>query len=110
MDRPLIHQGFSEHGNTGAASAGGSAAAPPTTSLPPTRAARPARSRGVFFARYRLARLAHWAACALSVAVTAFSIAVTAPHVIDAPAVLLNPGPALVATTSMLPAIFAPRS
>jgi hypothetical protein len=43
------------------------------------------------------------------VAVTAIAIAATAPRVIDAPAVLLNPGPALVAATSMLPAIFAPR-
>jgi hypothetical protein len=43
------------------------------------------------------------------VAITAISIAATAPRVIDAPAVLLNPGPALVAATSTLPAMFAPR-
>jgi hypothetical protein len=45
----------------------------------------------------------------VSVALTAIAIAAAAPRVIDAPAVLLNPGPAIFAATSMLPAMFAPR-
>ena len=109
MDRPLIPQAFGERREADGARVGGSSTAPQVPSLPPTRAARPTRSRGVFFAEYHLARLARWVACAVCVAVTAISIAATAPRVIDAPAVLLNPGPALVAATSMLPPEFAPR-
>jgi hypothetical protein len=109
MDRSLIKQAFAGHREAGGTTVGGSGGAPKMSSLPPTRAARLARSRGAFFARHRLAGLARWLGCAVSVALTAIAIAATAPRVIEAPAVLLNPGPALVAATSMLPAMFAPR-
>ena len=109
MDRPLIQQAFGEPGQARSASVAGPGAAPQMSSLPPTRAARPARSRGVFFSGQPLARLARWAACAALVAVAALSIAATVPHVIDAPAVRLNPGPALFAATSKLPPMFAPQ-
>jgi hypothetical protein len=109
MDRSLIQQGFDEHRAAGVVVDRSAAAAAETSSLPPTRAARPARSRGVFFAEGRFARYVRGAVCAVLVAVTAISIAATAPRVIDAPVVLLNPGPALVAAASKLPATFAPR-
>jgi len=77
------------------------------SSLPPTRAARPARSRGVFFGEGRLGRFARGAAFAAVVAFTAVSLAAMAPRVIEAPPVLLNPGPALVAAASKLPTTFS---
>ena len=109
MDRSLIKQAFTGHREAGGMIAGGSGGTPKRSSLPPTRAARLARSRGVFFARHRLARLVRWLGCAVSVALAAIAIAATAPRVIETPAVLLNPGPAIFAATSMLPAMFAPR-
>ena len=109
MDRSLIKQAFAGRREAGGMSVGGSGSAPKMSSLPPTRAARLARSRGVFLARHRLARLVRWLGCAVLVGLTAIAIAATAPRVIEAPAMLLNPGPALVAATSMLPAMFAPR-
>ena len=109
MDRSLIKQAFTGHREAGGMTVGGSGGTPTRSSLPPTRAARLARSRGVFFARHRLARLARWLGCAVLVGLTAIAIAATAPRVIETPPVLLNPGLALVAATSMLPAMFAPR-
>ena len=110
MDSTLIRQAYQEPTETGVAATGGdTGAVPAMLSLPPTRTACLARSRGGFFAGGGLARLARWIAPAVCVAVIAISIAATAPRVIDAPVVTANPGPALVAATSLLPAIFAPR-
>ena len=83
----------------------------PETSLPPTRAARLARSRGVFWGG-RLTSLVRWIAGSALVAVAALSIAVAAPRVLDGPGagVLLHTGPALVAATSKLPTFFAPHT
>ena len=106
MDRPQL---LSEHGKGGAAGTRVSAATPQISSLPPTRAARPARSRGVFFGEGRLGRFARGAAFAAAVAVSAVSLATLAPRVIEAPPVLLNPGPALVAAASKLPTMLAPE-
>ena len=103
MDRP---QRISEHEKAGASRI--TEATPQMSSLPPTRAARPARSRGVFFGEGRFGRVARGAAFAAVVAVTAVSLAATAPRVIEAPPVRLNPGPALVAAASKLPAMFSP--
>jgi len=107
MDRLLIKQGFNERGEA-ELGVDGSNPTPPRASLPPTRAARPARSRGGFF-EGRWAGLVRWVAGGALVAVAAFSIAVTAPRVLDAPAVFLHTGPALVAATSKLPPVFSPK-
>ena len=110
MDRSLIKQAFAGHRETAGMTVSSSDRAPELSSLPPTRAARLARSRGVFLlARQRLARLARWLGCAVLVGLAAVAIAATAPRVIETPPGLLNPGLALVAATSMLPAMFAPR-
>ena len=107
MDRLLRKQGFRDRGEA-EVGVDGSGPTRPGSSLPPTRAARPARSRGVFF-EGRLAALVRWVAGGALVAVAAISIAATAPRVLDAPGVFLNTGPALVAATSKLPAIFSPK-
>ena len=104
MDKQVIGQAFREAEVLG----GRSTLAGQGSSLPPTRAARPARSRGVFFGG-RLTGIARWVAGAVCVAVAAISIAATAPRVLDAPGAFLHTGPALVAATSKLPPIFSPR-
>ena len=108
MDRSSVKQALRERGEA-EAGADGSSPARQGSSLPPTRAARPARSRGIFF-EGNLTRFARWVAGAALIAVAAISIAATVPRVLDAPGGVLNTGPALVAATSKLPAIFSPRN
>jgi hypothetical protein len=83
------------------AGAGGVA---PAASLPPTRAARPARSRGVFLAGRGEQGMVRGAVSLLCVAVSALSLVTLAPRVIDEPAVVANPAFELVATSVQLPA------
>jgi len=52
--------------------------APPVHRLPPTRAARPARSRGVFLAGRWRSRLGHWLMDAVCVALATLAIAASA--------------------------------
>ena len=94
MDKQATGQAFREAEVRG----GRSTPAGQESGLPPTRAARPARSRGIFFGG-RLAGIARWVAGAVCVAVAAISIAATAPRVLDAPGAFLHPGPALFAAT-----------
>ena len=84
--------------------------AQPVASLPPTRAARPARSRGVFLAGRGERGLFRGLISLLCIAVTAVSLLAIAPRVIDAAVLTANPALELVATTSQLPvAISHPR-
>lgn len=81
--------------------------------LPPTRAARPARSRGVFFAASVYSRVGHWVVNALCVAMVAFSIVASvefAEPALDAAVVNGNVGPALVASALRAPAFLLNRS
>jgi hypothetical protein len=79
---------------------------PPLRHLPPTRAARPARSRGVFFAGRWRARLGHWIVNAVCVALATLAIAASAHFaqpVLDAAARNGNAGPELVASATRTP-------
>jgi len=84
---------------------------PPDRRLPPTRAARPARSRGVFFGSGRYSRVGQWIARAMCIALAMLSIVASAHFAqpaFDAVAISDNAGPALVASaTQALPFIYA---
>jgi hypothetical protein len=80
--------------------------------LPPTRAARPARSRGVFFAASVYSRVGHWVINALCIAMVALSVVASAEFAgpaFDAAVVSGNVGPALVASAMRAPAFLAGR-
>ena len=86
-------------------------ASPSRDSLPPTRAARSARSRGVFFAGrgelgFGFARGVASVLCIVAAAVCLFAIA---PRMIEAHAVVANPALELVAKTAQFPAALAAR-
>ncbi len=96
MDRPLIE--LSGH--------------PSRDSLPPTRAARSARSRGVFFAgRGELGfGLGRGVASVLCIAATAVCLFAIAPRMIEEHVVATNPALELVAKTAQFPAALAAHS
>jgi hypothetical protein len=74
----------------------------PDHPLPPTRAARIARSRGVFFGASTHSRLGHWLVDVLCIVLAAVGIvagAQFAEPVLDARFVSSNAGPGLVAST-----------
>jgi hypothetical protein len=86
------------------------AAAPPrlpaARRLPPTRAARFARSRGVFFAGLRRSRFGPWianAACVAMVALAILASAHFAEPAFDASAISGNSGPELLASATRAP-------
>ena len=84
---------------------------PPARPLPPTRAARPARSRGVFFEGGNRSRPARWVFNALCVALATLSIVASAHFAEPAfdAAVISNAGPGLVASTTQAPSFIAAR-
>ena len=85
----------------------------PGLSLPPTRAARPARSRGVFFGGSWRARLSHWARTAACIAVATLAIAASAHFAqpaLDAAANNGNAGPELLASATQTPAFLTARA
>ena len=94
------------------AARGSSAALAWVRRLPPTRAARPARSRGVFLGASTHPRLGQWIVNALCIAIAAISIVATAQIAEPAfeAAVTINVGPALVASAMRSPAFLTPRS
>jgi hypothetical protein len=77
-------------------------------SLPPTRAARPARSRGVFLAGSGERGLVRGAVSLLCVALTALSLVAIAPRLLDAPVVADSSALELVATSAQLPVALCP--
>lgn len=82
--------------------------APPARSFPPTRAARPARSRGVFFLGRWRGRLGRWLANGACVALVALSIAATAHFAepaFEAVAMNANVGPGLLASATRPPSL-----
>jgi hypothetical protein len=86
---------------------------PPGRRLPPTRAARPPRSRGVFFGSGRHSRVGQWIAKAMGVALAALSIVACAHFAqpaFNAVAISGNAGPALVASTAQAPSFIAAAS
>jgi hypothetical protein len=81
--------------------------------LPPTRAARPARSRGVFFGGSWRARLSQWARSAACIAVATLAIAASAHFAqpaLDAAASNGNAGPELLASATQTPAFLTARA
>jgi hypothetical protein len=81
--------------------------------LPPTRAARPARSRGVFFGASWRARLGQWARKAACIAVATLAIAASAHFgqpALDAAANNGNAGPELLASATQTPAFLTARA
>ena len=81
-------------------------ATPPARSLPPTRAARPARSRGVFFGAGRRSRWGRWVLNALCVALVTLSIVASAHFAVpafEAAAINGNVGPELLASATSPP-------
>jgi hypothetical protein len=79
--------------------------------LPPTRAARPARSRGVFLGGSAYSRLGRRIVNALCIAIAAISIVATvqfAEPAFNAAVVTGNVGPALVASAMRAPAFLTP--
>ena len=94
------------------AARGSSAALARVRRLPPTRAARPARSRGVFFGARMHSRLGHWIINALCIALAAVSIVATAQFAepaFDAALVTGNAGPGLFASAVRAPAFLSAR-
>lgn len=85
--------------------------APSRDSLPPTRAARSARSRGVFFAGRGELGIGFGRAVAsvLCIAAAALCLFAIAPRMIEAHAVAANPALELVAKTAQFPAALAAR-
>jgi hypothetical protein len=103
MQRSFEHRPARYAFRTRFAAAGTPPPLPPARRLPPTRAARPARSRGVFFAARRHSRLGQWTANALCVALATLSIVASAHFAqpaFDAVAISGNAGPGLVASTT----------
>ena len=85
---------------------------PPAHRLPPTRAARPARSRGVFFGSRWRSGLGHWISTAAYIAVVTLTIAASAHFAqpaLDAVARIGNAGPELLASATRAASfLFAP--
>jgi hypothetical protein len=82
----------------------------PDLPLPPTRAARPPRSRGVFFGASTHSRLGHWLINALCIVLAALGIVATAQFaepVLDGKFMSSNAGPPLVAS-AMRASMLAP--
>jgi hypothetical protein len=89
----------------GAASAA-APGSPPADRLPPTRAARLARSRGVFFALCSRARLGHWVRQSVGFVVATLVLVASAQFALpafDAATANGNPGPALLASATSAP-------
>ena len=79
---------------------------PPASRLPPTRAARLARSRGVFSAGSWHARLGHWLRHSVCIAVAALALVASAHIALpasDAAAAHGNAGPELLASATSAP-------
>jgi len=95
------------------AAAGSPRERPATRCLPPTRAARPARSRGVFFGGRRRSRLGHWILNAACIALATLAIAASAHFAqpaFDAAASTGNAGPELLASATRTPSfLLTPR-
>lgn len=89
-------------------------ASPPARHLPPTRAARSARSRGVFFPADRRLRLGRWLAnlvCIALATLTVFASAHFAEPALDAAAITRNAGPELMASAMRAPSfLVAPQA
>lgn len=88
------------------AAAGTPLGQPPARRLPPTRAARPARSRGVFFGGRRYPRIGDWILNFVCVALATLAIAASAHFAqpaFDAAASNGNAAPELVASATRTP-------
>jgi hypothetical protein len=90
-------------------------AAEPELRFPPTRAARAARSRGVFLREDEsgASERPRWieipvAMLALAAAAFALVVCVNATSLVGGPSVGANPGPAIVAAASVTPAFVEP--
>jgi hypothetical protein len=94
------------------AAAGSPLGRPPARRLPPTRAARPARSRGVFSGSRWRSGLGHWISTAAYIAVVTLTIAASAHFAqpaLDAVARIGNAGPELLASATRAASfLFAP--
>lgn len=105
MDRGITQRTLQRSADSHAADGPGFEPKPHAARLPPTRAARSARSRGVFLAGHGELGSVHGLLSVLSIAATVAWLVAAAPSVIDAPLVTRNPGPELVATTTQLPTV-----
>jgi hypothetical protein len=89
-------------------------AAPPSVHrLPPTRAARPARSRGIFFAGGWHSRLGRWARHAGCIALATLVLATSAHFAVpafNAAATNGNAGPELLASATRTPSFLTARA
>jgi hypothetical protein len=103
MQRAFKRRSAEIAGRTRFAAAGSPLGRPPARRLPPTRAARPARSRGVFFGSRWRSGFGHWISHAAYIALVALTIAASAHFAqpaLDAAASSGNAGPALLASAT----------
>jgi hypothetical protein len=109
MDRIVEHRRVGE-----GARAPGADADPNTLladRLPPTRAARPTRSRGIFFQAGRGSGPGRWilnTLCVAAATISIFASAHFAKPVFDSAVISGNAGPGLVASTTQAPPFVAP--
>jgi hypothetical protein len=106
MQRALQQHSSRDAFRTRFAAAGTPLGQPPASRLPPTRAARPARSRGVFFGGRRYPRLGDWILNFVCVALATLAIAASAHFAqpaLDAAATNGNAGPELMASATRTP-------
>jgi len=106
MQRALQQHSSHDAFRTRFAAAGSPIGQPPGRRLPPTRAARPARSRGVFFGAHRYPRLGDWILNFVCVALATLAIAASAHFAqpaFDAAASNGNAGPELMASATRTP-------
>jgi len=110
MDRIVEHRRTGDPARAPGADA--DSTQPPAHPLPPTRAARPTRSRGIFFQDGQRARRGRWILNTLFVAAATISIVASAHFakpVFDSAVISGNAGPGLIASTTQAPAFVAPK-
>ena len=110
MDRIVEHRRTGDPARAPGADA--DSTQPPAHPLPPTRAARPTRSRGIFFQDGQRARRGRWILNGLCVAAATISIVASAHFakpVFDSAVISGNAGPGLIASTTQAPAFVAPK-
>ncbi|HEV3240996.1 MAG TPA: hypothetical protein VG429_11410 [Casimicrobiaceae bacterium] len=111
MNRPFDLRPPTDAHRTRFSAAATVAGSAPNHRLPPTRAARPTRSRGVFFGSRR-SRLGQWIATAVCVALVSLSVVASAHFAepaFDAAAISANVGPELLASATRTPSFLAAR-
>lgn len=111
MQRAFERQAAETAPRTRFAAAGSPSGRPPARRLPPTRAARPARSRGVFSGSRWRSGLGHWISTAAYIAVVTLAIAASAHFAqpaLDAMARIGNAGPELLASATRAASFLLP--